>query len=197
MTVFQNRGTGKRRMAFGAPYPGKIIPVHLKEIGGELLAQKDSFLCAAQGREPRHRVHQAYSARGSSAAKVSSCSGCRAMGSRSFTRAAPSISVSSRLAKRCASTRAVSSRSSRALTMTSSTSGTSRARCSAVKACSSPRCAGRGTFGCSRCRSAGSPVASSPRSRAWVAAAVKKAQCSAAWAGSLTATIRSLNLPGG
>ncbi len=49
MTVFQNRGTGKRRMAFGAPYPGKIIPVHLKEIGGELLAQKDSFLCAAKG----------------------------------------------------------------------------------------------------------------------------------------------------
>ena len=49
MTVFQNRGTGKRRMAFGAPYPGKIIPVHLKEMGGELLAQKDSFLCAAKG----------------------------------------------------------------------------------------------------------------------------------------------------
>ncbi len=49
MTVFQNRGQGKRRVAFGAPYPGKIIPVHLGEIGGELLAQKDSFLCAAKG----------------------------------------------------------------------------------------------------------------------------------------------------
>jgi len=49
MTVFQNRGAGKKRMAFGAPYPGKIIPVHLGEIGGELLAQKDSFLCAAKG----------------------------------------------------------------------------------------------------------------------------------------------------
>src|SRR5215510_616928 len=49
MTVFQNRGTGKRRVAFGAPYPGKIIPVHLSELGGELLAQKDSFLCAAKG----------------------------------------------------------------------------------------------------------------------------------------------------
>jgi uncharacterized protein (TIGR00266 family) len=49
MTVFQNRGMGKKRMAFGAPYPGKIIPVHLAEIGGELLAQKDSFLCAAKG----------------------------------------------------------------------------------------------------------------------------------------------------
>jgi uncharacterized protein (TIGR00266 family) len=49
MTVFQNQGVGKKRMAFGAPYPGKIIPVHLAEIGGELLAQKDSFLCAAKG----------------------------------------------------------------------------------------------------------------------------------------------------
>jgi uncharacterized protein (TIGR00266 family) len=49
MTVFQNRGSGKRRIAFGAPYPGKIIPVHLAEIGGELLTQKDSFLCAAKG----------------------------------------------------------------------------------------------------------------------------------------------------
>ena len=49
MTVFQNRGQGKKRVAFGAPYPGKIIPVHLSEVGGELLAQKDSFLCAAKG----------------------------------------------------------------------------------------------------------------------------------------------------
>src|SRR6185503_1227075 len=49
MTVFQNRGQGKKRVAFGAPYPGKIIPVHLAQIGGELLAQKDSFLCAAKG----------------------------------------------------------------------------------------------------------------------------------------------------
>jgi uncharacterized protein (TIGR00266 family) len=49
MTVFQNRGAGKQRVAFGAPYPGKIIPVHLAEIGGMLIAQKDSFLCAAKG----------------------------------------------------------------------------------------------------------------------------------------------------
>src|SRR5829696_4723097 len=49
MTVFQNRGMGKKKVAFGAPYPGKIIPVHLGDIGGELLAQKDSFLCAAKG----------------------------------------------------------------------------------------------------------------------------------------------------
>jgi uncharacterized protein (TIGR00266 family) len=49
MTVFLNRGLGKKKVAFGAPYPGKIIPVHLAEIGGDLIAQKDSFLCAAKG----------------------------------------------------------------------------------------------------------------------------------------------------
>src|SRR3954463_12749319 len=49
MTVFQNQGAGKRKVAFGAPYPGKIIPVNLRELGGELIAQKDSFLCAAKG----------------------------------------------------------------------------------------------------------------------------------------------------
>ena len=49
MTVFQNRGMGKKKVAFGAPYPGKIIAVKLSDIGGELLAQKDSFLCAAKG----------------------------------------------------------------------------------------------------------------------------------------------------
>jgi len=49
MTVFMNQGSGKRRVAFAAPYPGKIIAVHLAELGGELIAQKDSFLCAAKG----------------------------------------------------------------------------------------------------------------------------------------------------
>jgi len=49
MTVFHNRGAGKRRVAFGAPYPGKILPVQLNTLGGELIAQKDSFLCAAKG----------------------------------------------------------------------------------------------------------------------------------------------------
>ena len=49
MTVFINKGRGKRHVAFGAPYPGKIIPIHLGDIGGQLVAQKDSFLAAAKG----------------------------------------------------------------------------------------------------------------------------------------------------
>jgi uncharacterized protein (TIGR00266 family) len=50
MTVFQHQGSGgKERVAFAAPYAGKIIPVDLRGIGGELICQKDSFLCAARG----------------------------------------------------------------------------------------------------------------------------------------------------
>lgn len=48
-TVYSNQGAGKRKVAFGAPYPGKIIPVKLDQIGGTLLCQKDAFLCAAKG----------------------------------------------------------------------------------------------------------------------------------------------------
>jgi uncharacterized protein (TIGR00266 family) len=49
MTVFHNASGRKRKVAFGAPYPGKIVAIHLAEIGGELIAQKDSFLAAAKG----------------------------------------------------------------------------------------------------------------------------------------------------
>ncbi len=48
-TVYQNQGSGKRRVAFAAPYPGRILPMHLNELGGTLLCQKDAFLCAAKG----------------------------------------------------------------------------------------------------------------------------------------------------
>ena len=49
MTVFQNRAVQRVKVAFGAPYPGKIIPVHLQQLGGELICQKDAFLCGAKG----------------------------------------------------------------------------------------------------------------------------------------------------
>jgi len=49
MTIFVNKGQGKKKVAFGAPYPGTIVPVNLGQAGGELIAQKDSFLCAAKG----------------------------------------------------------------------------------------------------------------------------------------------------
>lgn len=49
MTHFTNQGPSRQRVAFGAPYPGKIIPLDLDDVGGELICQKDSFLCAALG----------------------------------------------------------------------------------------------------------------------------------------------------
>ncbi len=49
ITVFTHNGSGKARVAFGAPYPGNIIPVPLPGVGGTLICQKDSFLCAAKG----------------------------------------------------------------------------------------------------------------------------------------------------
>jgi uncharacterized protein (TIGR00266 family) len=49
MTVFQNTGSQKSHAAFAAPYPGKIIPVELREFDGTLICQKDAFLCAAKG----------------------------------------------------------------------------------------------------------------------------------------------------
>jgi uncharacterized protein (TIGR00266 family) len=48
-TVFMNNGSGKRKVAFAAPYPGTLIPIHLPDVGGTLICQKDSFLCAAKG----------------------------------------------------------------------------------------------------------------------------------------------------
>lgn len=49
MTHFTNKGMGKQKVAFAAPYPGKIIPVDLQQTGGRLICQKDAFLCAALG----------------------------------------------------------------------------------------------------------------------------------------------------
>ncbi|MBU4036711.1 MAG: AIM24 family protein, partial [Proteobacteria bacterium] len=51
MTHFTNTGNGKKRVAFGAPYPGKIIALDMGKIGGEIICQKDAFLCAALGTE--------------------------------------------------------------------------------------------------------------------------------------------------
>lgn len=51
ITSFVNEGRQKQRVAFAAPYPGKIVPLDLSTLGSRFLCQKDSFLCAAQGTE--------------------------------------------------------------------------------------------------------------------------------------------------
>ncbi|WP_316569020.1 TIGR00266 family protein [Neobacillus sp. YIM B06451] len=49
MTTFTNVGSGKRHVSFASPYPGKIIPMDLSELGGKIICQKDAFLAAAKG----------------------------------------------------------------------------------------------------------------------------------------------------
>lgn len=49
VTTFTQGGSGKGQVAFASPYPGKILAVHLDQLGGELICQKDSFVCAARG----------------------------------------------------------------------------------------------------------------------------------------------------
>jgi len=49
LTTFGAAGNKREQVAFAAPYPGKIIPMHLDELGGELICQKEAFLCAARG----------------------------------------------------------------------------------------------------------------------------------------------------
>lgn len=51
VTTFTNVGTERADVAFAAPYPGKIIPINLKEHNNELLCEKNSFLCTARGTE--------------------------------------------------------------------------------------------------------------------------------------------------
>jgi uncharacterized protein (AIM24 family) len=49
MTAYTNVGHGKKQVSFASPYPGKIVPLDLKELGGKVICQKDAFLCAARG----------------------------------------------------------------------------------------------------------------------------------------------------
>lgn len=51
ITTFLNTGRVRSRVAFAAPYPGKVIPLDLTALGGRFLCQKDSYLCSAQGIE--------------------------------------------------------------------------------------------------------------------------------------------------
>lgn len=62
LTHFTNHGGDKSRVTFAAPYPGKIVPVDLQGVGGELLCQKDAFLCAAMGTSVDIAFHKRFGA---------------------------------------------------------------------------------------------------------------------------------------
>jgi uncharacterized protein (AIM24 family) len=48
-TVYSNHSSAKRKVAFAAPYPSKIMAIDLDDVGGRLICQRDAFLCAARG----------------------------------------------------------------------------------------------------------------------------------------------------
>ena len=103
MTVFSNNGSGKQQVAFAAPYAGKILAMDLSQLQGELICQKDAFLCAAKGVSSVSHSRKR-SAWGSSVARESSCNASRATASPSCTRAARSISSIWNLERRYALT---------------------------------------------------------------------------------------------
>jgi len=138
MTVFGNGARERQKVAFAAPYPGKIVPIDLRQHGGTLLCQKDAFLCAARA-SPSASHGTSGSAPACSAARGSSSRSSRARGWRSSTPGERSSRATSRPARPCGSTPAASSRSSRASRTTSSGSVGSRRRCSVARACSSRR----------------------------------------------------------
>ncbi|MEL6104519.1 MAG: AIM24 family protein [Planctomycetota bacterium] len=49
MTTFTNQSPRQAKVAFGAPHPGRMVPLHLDQLGGEIVCQKDAFLCGARG----------------------------------------------------------------------------------------------------------------------------------------------------
>ena len=49
LTAYTNIAYGKKRVSFASPYPGKIIPLDLQQLGNKVICQKDAFLCAAKG----------------------------------------------------------------------------------------------------------------------------------------------------
>jgi uncharacterized protein (TIGR00266 family) len=62
LTHFTNSGHGKRRVSFAAPFPGKIIEFRLADLGGEVICQKDAFLCAAKGTQVDIAFHKRFGA---------------------------------------------------------------------------------------------------------------------------------------
>jgi hypothetical protein len=159
-TVYTNEGHGKRKVAFAAPYTGKIIPFDLSQHGGTLICQRDAFLCAAKGvslgiafqkqdrRRPvrRRRLHHAEARR-----RRHGLHPRRRHPDGKDPRPARNPARGHRLRGGLPRPASIS---------TSSTPARSKRPCSAVKACSSPPSAARARCGCSPCPCRAWPTAS-------------------------------------
>jgi hypothetical protein len=107
MTVFTNRAQNRQRVAFAAPYAGKILPMDLGKLGGQLICQKDSFLCAAKGIGVEIASRSGW-ASACLEARASSSSASWETASPLSTRAAPSTRWTWRPARTCGWTPAAS-----------------------------------------------------------------------------------------
>lgn len=87
ITTFMNSTRSKQRVAFGAPYPGKIIPIDLTLHGGRFMCQKDSFICAARVLRSRSPLPRGLGP-ACSAERVLSCSASKEMAWLSYTQEA-------------------------------------------------------------------------------------------------------------
>ena len=182
MTVFLNQGQGKKKVAFAAPYPGRIEAVRLSEVGGELLAQKDSFLCAAKGVSIGIAFNRRFGVglfggEGFILERLTGDGWCFLHAGGAHEERTLAAGETLRVDTGCIVALQPS------VTTTSSLSAASRPRCSAVRACSSPPCAARAGCGSNRSRSRGSRAGSTPRRRRPAAGGARKAR---SWARSAT-----------
>ena len=181
MTVFHNEGNAKRIAAFGAPYPGKIQPLHLAEIGGEIICQKDSFLCAAKGVSIGIAFNKRFGAGlfGGEGFIMQRLTG----DGWAFVHAGGTLEekVLAQGEKLRVDTGCLVALQP-SVTYDIQLVAASRARCSAARACSSPRSPARAACGCSRCRSRASPAASTPPRRRPADAVRARVRSSAGWA---------------
>ena len=184
MTVFGNGAQQRQKVAFAAPYPGKIIPIDLRQHGGTLLCQKDAFLCAAKGISVGIAFTKKVGAGlfGGEGFILQKLEG----DGLAFVHAGGTIVATRARARRDAARRHRLSRRVRAARRLRHPVGRrlQDARCSAARGCSSRRSPGRAACGCSRCRSRGSPGACSrPRSPPGSGAATRARRSAAsAWA---------------
>ena len=130
MTVFTNSGSNLQRVAFAAPYAGKILAMDLSTLGGELICQKDAFPVRREGRLDRHRVSKEDRRRALRRRGVYHAASPGRRADLSPRRGYRPLHGASARATRCAWTPVVWSRYSRASATTSSSSGASRRHCS-------------------------------------------------------------------
>lgn len=132
ITSFLNRGQGKKKVAFAAPYPGKIIPLDLKALGGEFICQKTDF-CAPHKALTSRLLSPKKSAQDFSGAKALFCNGSRATDGRLFIQAAQLFNANLPQAKPCVLIQAVSLLWRQALITIFNSSVASKMSCSAAK----------------------------------------------------------------